>query len=50
VRIGAHIERIGDICDERFDPAHVTAADFGALELSPLPSLIRPRERPCSKK
>ncbi len=41
VRIGAHIERIGDICDERFDPAHVTAADFGALELSPV-TIINP--------
>lgn len=36
IRIGAHIERIGGVCDERFDPAAVSAADFDALHSDPL--------------
>ncbi len=36
VRIGAHIERIADVCDVRFDPADVSAADFDARHFSSL--------------
>jgi len=39
VRIGAHIERVGDVCDVRFDPLRISPDELIAARENPVPAL-----------